>query len=36
LGFYQKSGYDVVGDEFEIAGIGAHALVIKRFVIAKR
>jgi len=31
LGFYQNLGYEVVGDEFDIAGVGPHTLVVKRF-----
>ena len=30
VGFYTKAGYDVVGDEFEIAGVGLHYVVYTR------
>jgi GNAT superfamily N-acetyltransferase len=30
VGFYTKAGYDVVGDEFEIAGFGLHFVVYIR------
>ena len=29
-GFYQKVGFEKVGDEFEIPGIGPHVLMFKR------
>ena len=29
LGFYEKAGYQVLGDEFDIEGVGAHILVFK-------
>lgn len=29
-GFYQASGFDIVGDEFDIPGIGAHFVMLRR------
>ena len=29
LGFYEKAGFRVVGDEFDIEGVGAHWLVFR-------
>lgn len=30
LGFYQKAGYDVVGERFDVPTVGPHFLVIKQ------
>lgn len=30
VGFYQNSGYQIVGDSFEIAGIGTHYIMYKK------
>lgn len=30
VGFYQKSGYQIAGDSFEIAGIGTHYVMYKK------
>ena len=30
LGFYEKAGYQVLSDEFDIEGVGAHFLVFKK------
>ena len=30
VGFYQKSGYQIAGDSFEIAGIGTHYIMFKK------
>lgn len=30
-GFYEKVGFEVIGSEFEIEGVGPHYLMIKRF-----
>lgn len=32
LGFYQQAGFSVIGDEFNIEGVGAHRLVVKRWL----
>ncbi len=29
VGFYRRMGFEVVGDEFEIAGIGAHVVMVR-------
>ena len=29
LGFYEKAGYQVLSDEFDIEGVGAHFLILK-------
>ena len=31
VGFYQKSGYQIIGNPFEIAGIGTHYIMFKKF-----
>lgn len=30
VGFYQKSGYQIIGNPFEIAGIGTHYIMYKK------
>ena len=29
VGFYRRMGFDVVSDEFDIAGIGAHVVMVR-------
>lgn len=30
VGFYKASGFDIIGEEFDIPGIGAHFLMLRR------